>query len=149
MPQKLSSVTLDVANCFLQMAVKVAKGTISESDQFQGAVGAVVVKNGDVLGEGQAHLKTGDELDANCKATSKAEQRAMMDAMANVEKDELKGATMYLSFVDSEGAFHQLHEDDWFNQPSVTSKMAGVVGWVLPYDGNHVYMFTRRELLRG
>lgn len=148
MPQKLSSVTLDVANCFLQMAVSVAKGTVSETDDFKGAVGAVVVKNGDVLGEGQAHIREDDALNANCKAASKAEQRAMMAAMANVDdKDDLKGSTMYLSFVDTEGKAHQLNHEDFFEKPALTSKTAGVVGWVLPYDGN-VYMFTRRELLR-
>ena len=148
MPKKLSSVTLDVANHFLLMATKVAQGTVSGADQFEGAVGAVVVKNGDTLGEGQAHIKNGDVLNANCKASAKAEQRAIMAAMANTDEETLKGSMIYLSHLNAEGNPVGLERDDFLENASQTSKKAGVVGWVLNYEGSHVYMFSRRELFR-
>ena len=148
MPQVLQSVDVDVANCYIKMAAKVALGTVSDGENHQGIIGAVVVQNGDVLGEGQAHLKTGEAFSANCKAVAKAEQRALMAALANVEdRDVLKGATVYVAPVDAEGNIIHFATDDFLERCSQTSLSAGMAWWVLPYD-KVIYRVRRREMNR-
>lgn len=148
MPQKLESVDVDVANCYLKMAADVALGTISERDTFHGAIGAVVVQTGDVLGEGQCHLKHGEELNANCKSIGKAEQRAVMAAMANVEdKDQLKGATVYFAGIGSDKSVVNFEKEDFFKKVSQTSAKSGIAWWVMAYP-DMIYRYTRREMLR-
>lgn len=146
MPQKLVSVDVDVAECYLKMARDVALGAVSERDNFKGAIGAVVVCQGDVLGEGQAHLKEGENVSPNGKALKKAEQRAIWSALANVKSpEEIKGSHLYVSPIlpDKSGAYFQL--DDFLENCSYTSLKTGIVGWVMPYDGV-IYRFARREL---
>lgn len=74
-------------NKFMQVAIEEAKTGISSNDG--GPFGAVVVKNGKIIGRG--HNRVAKNNDPTCHG----EMEAIRDACSNISSFDLKGADIY------------------------------------------------------
>ncbi|MDR1206943.1 MAG: nucleoside deaminase [Rickettsiales bacterium] len=77
--------------CFMEMAIKLAGESIKKKTPFGGPFGAVVVKNGKVIGRGFNRVIIDHD------PTAHGEIVAIRDACKNIESFDLSGCVLYAS----------------------------------------------------
>lgn len=132
---------LAAAERFLTRAQEVAR---KRATCTRAKCGAVIVRDGEVIGEGYNSPPAEDESQRRCanakdgyhpKVTDKtccvhAEERAIMDALRKGNGERLRGATLYFARYYADGAMRRMGDKDGKAQPycTICTKMMHDVG---------------------